>query len=107
MTASFREPPTILVAILLAGALCPRAEAGEAEARQGRWRECLSRNFDLQFALTGRDLAADAAFRACRGAETAYLAALIDSPLLDDDDIARARPALSGRIRAWLIGSRG
>ncbi len=107
MTASFRAPPTILVAMLLAAALCARAAAGEAEARQGLWRDCLSRNFDLHVALTGRDLAADAAFQTCRVAETAYLAALIDSPLLDDDDVARVRPALAGRIRAWLVGSGG
>ncbi|MCJ2092509.1 hypothetical protein MKK67_08355 [Methylobacterium sp. J-072] len=75
--------------------------------RHGGWRDCLSRNFRIQAALTDPDLAADAAFRACRGAEDAYLAALARSPLLDDDDIARARPMLAGRIRAWLVGSRG
>ena len=82
-------------AALLTLLLCAPASAGEAETLHGSWRACLSRNFALQSAITGRDLAADNAFHACRSAEDAYLAALAASPLLDEDDLARARPALA------------
>ena len=70
------------------------------------WRDCLSRNFRIQAVLTERDLAADAAFIACRGPPEAYLTALASSPLLDDADVARP-PLVAGRIRAWLIGRSG
>ncbi|SFL29476.1 hypothetical protein [Methylobacterium pseudosasicola] len=104
-------PPASLRSLLLLAATLlvsgPVRADSETEMRHGGWRDCLSRNFRIQAALTDPDLAADAAFRACRGAEEAYLAALARSPLLDDDDIARARPMLAGRIRAWLVGSRG
>jgi hypothetical protein len=100
--------PALLLAALLVLNVCGAAwAASETEGRHSDWRDCLSRNYRIQAALTARDLAADAAFQACRGAEDAYLAALAGSPLLDDDDVARARPLLAGRIRAWLVGSPG
>ena len=82
----------------------PLRAGSETEMRHGSWRDCFSHNFQIQATLTDPDLAADSAFQACRGAEEAYLAALTRSPLLDDDDVARARPRLTGRIRAWLVG---
>ncbi|MCJ2058557.1 hypothetical protein MKL09_18640 [Methylobacterium sp. J-048] len=102
--ASLASPLLLATMLLVSG---PARAAGETEVRHESWRVCLSRNFQIQAALTDPDLAADAAFQACRGAEDAYLAALARSPLLDDDDVARARPRLAGRIRAWLVGSRG
>ncbi|MDF2601776.1 MAG: hypothetical protein K0Q54_4599 [Methylobacterium brachiatum] len=104
------SPATFVSYALLAALLLvtgPARAGSETEMRHGSWRECLSRNFQIQAALTDPDPAADAAFRACRAAEEAYLAALARSPLLDDDDVARARPMLAGRIRAWLVSSRG
>lgn len=98
--------PFLLIAHLVAIACPARAESG-TEARHAIWRDCLARNFRVQVALTARDLAADAAFQACRAPEEAYLAALTGSPLLDDEDIVRARPLLAGRIRAWLISNPG
>jgi hypothetical protein len=100
-------PLLFLAVVLFAGASCPVNAASDAEVRHDIWRDCLSRNFRIQAALTEQDLAADAAFQACRGPEEAYLAALAGSPLLDDEDVARARPLLAGRIRAWLVGNRG
>lgn len=101
-------PPVLSCAALLVTVACGPARAGgEAETRHDLWRDCLSRNFQIQATLTERDLAADAAFRACRGPEDAYLSALAGSPLLADEDVVRARPLLAGRIRAWLIGGRG
>ncbi|SEN70753.1 hypothetical protein SAMN02799625_01775 [Methylobacterium sp. UNC300MFChir4.1] len=100
--------PLPLLAVVLVAAACGTARAAsETEARHAAWRDCVSRNFRIQAALTDRDLAADAAFRACRTAEDAYLATLAASPLLDDEDIGRARPLLAGRMRAWLVGNRG
>lgn len=106
MTPAYRVPRHALAALVLIGTASSQAAAGDAEMRQDSWRGCLRRHFALQASLTGRDLAADAAFHACRDAEDAYLAALSASPLLDIDDVARARPALSGRVRAWLVGNR-
>ena len=100
--------PAPLLAIVLVAAAWGTARApSETELRHAAWRDCVSRNFGIQAALTDRDLAVDAAFRACRSAEDAYLATLADSPLLDGDDVIRARPLLAGRIRAWLVGDRG
>ncbi|MGU3419948.1 hypothetical protein [Methylobacterium sp. D54C] len=100
--------PVPLLAVVFVAAACGTARAAsETEARHAAWRDCVSRNFRIQAALTDRDLAADAAFRACRTAEDAYLATLAASPLLDDEDIGRARPLLAGRMRAWLVGNRG
>jgi isoaspartyl peptidase/L-asparaginase-like protein (Ntn-hydrolase superfamily) len=101
------SPAPLVAALLILGASGTARAASETEGRHALWRDCLSRNFRIQAALTGRDSAADAAFQACRSAEDAYLDALAGSPLLADDDIARARPLLAGRIRAWLVGSRG
>lgn len=106
MTPAYRASRNALAALLVIGAAASRAAAGDAAIREDSWRDCLGRHFALHASLTGRDLAADAAFHACRDAEDAYLAALSASPLLDIDDIARARPALAGRIRAWLVGGR-
>jgi hypothetical protein len=103
-SATFASPVLLAAMLLVSG---PVRAGGETEMRHGNWRDCLSRNFDVQATLTDPDPAADAAFRACRGAEEAYLTALARSPLLDDDDVARARPMLAGRIRAWLVGGRG
>ncbi|MEE7438554.1 hypothetical protein [Methylobacterium oryzae] len=100
--------PVPLLAVVLVAAACGTARAAsETEARHAAWRDCVSRNFRIQAALTDRDLAADAAFRACRTTEDAYLATLAASPLLDDEDVGRARPLLAGRMRAWLVGNRG
>ncbi|GJE14509.1 MULTISPECIES: hypothetical protein [Methylobacterium] len=101
------SPALLVAALLVAGAAGPARAASETESRHAVWRDCLRRNFGIQAALTERDLAADAAFQACRSAEENYLSALSGSPLLDDEDVARARPLLAGRIRAWLVGSRG
>ena len=101
------SPALLLAPLLILGATDPVRAASETESRHAVWRDCLSRNFGIQAALTERDLAADAAFRTCRSAEEAYLTALTNSPLLDDDDVARARPLLAGRARAWLVGGRG
>ncbi|MEL6060894.1 MULTISPECIES: hypothetical protein [unclassified Methylobacterium] len=105
--ARFVSPVPLLTAVVLIAIACPaRADAGAA-TRHAIWRDCLTRNFKVQAALTARDLAADAAFQACRAPEEAYLAALMASPLLDGEDIARAKPLLAGRIRAWLISNPG
>ena len=103
----YQAPALLLAALLVVAAAGPARAASETESRHAAWRDCLSRNFEIQAALTKLDLAADAALRACRGAEEAYLTALAGSPLLDDTDVARARPLLAGRIRAWLVGDRG
>ena len=105
--ASHVTPVTLLAVVLVAAACGTARAASETEARHAAWRDCVSRNFRIQAALTDRDLAADAAFRACRTAEDAYLATLAASPLLDDEDVGRARPLLAGRMRAWLVGNRG
>ncbi|MCJ2089300.1 hypothetical protein MKK88_25400 [Methylobacterium sp. E-005] len=97
----------VVAASLLIGLSCPARADGETATRHALWRDCLARTFRIQAALTAPDLAADAAFQACRAPEDAYLAALTSSPLLDPDDIAHARPLLAGRIRAWLIGRPG
>lgn len=101
------SPVPFLMAVLLVATVCPAQADSGAATRHAIWRDCLARNFRVQVELTARELAADAAFRACRAPEAAYLAALSGSPLLDDEDIARARPLLAGRIRAWLISNPG
>ncbi len=93
---------SLAVALLLGGA----ARAGETADRHAAWRGCLDRNFGLQAVLTSRVLAADAALRACRTAERAYLDALAASPLIDGDETEEARPALVARARLWLLGRR-
>jgi hypothetical protein len=96
------------LAVLLAAASAARAEppapVSDAAASHAAWHDCLRQAYGLRATLSGRDLAADAALRACRGAENAYLAALSTSPLLDADDVTRVRPALVIKARAWLTG---
>lgn len=102
--------PLVLAAAIVAGTLPGLGPvptfAGAAAELHGAWRVCLHRSFGLQASLSGRMPAADAALRACRDAEEAYLAALSASPLLDGDDVARVRPALLMRARDWLLGRR-
>lgn len=80
--------------------------SGDVAALHAAWQGCLHRSFGLRATLAGPNLAADAALRACRGPEEAYLAALSVSPLVDDEDVARVRPALLARARGWLLGQR-
>jgi len=98
----FSLPVLSAAAIMVALTAAP-ALAGDAASAHTSWRGCLGRAYVEGAAFTGRDLAADAALRSCRGEETAYLAALSDSPLLDADDIAQARPDLVARARAALL----
>jgi len=79
------------------------AEAGGAADLHAAWRGCLQRSFTVQAALTSRTHAAEASVRACKASEAAYLAALSASPLLDDEDVARARPDLIQRAKGWLL----
>jgi len=96
--------PRFLALAALAVAFIPGSVlAGDAAGAHQTWRECLGHAYLTGAAYTGRDLAADAAIRACRGEETAYLAALSTSPLLDEDDMAQARPQLIARARAQLL----
>ncbi len=102
MAAPFASPSGPLSAAHRGCADRRPALAGDAASAQlveklPRTRLCRGRG------LHGRDLAADAALRSCRGEENAYLAALSDSPLLDADDIAQARPDLVARARAALL----
>lgn len=82
----------------------PRSD--DVAALHAAWQGCLHRSFGLRASLTSPNLAADDALRACRGPEEAYLAALSVSPLLDDADVTRVRPALLARARGWLLGQR-
>lgn len=85
---------------------CPGAGSAQASGvadLHDTWRGCLTRTFGFQSALTSRTLAADIALRTCRGSEMAYLSALSTSPLVDEDDVARVRPALLERARGWLL----
>ncbi|MCJ2015280.1 hypothetical protein [Methylobacterium sp. J-076] len=91
------------LALTAAALLAPAAAlAGDAAAAHSSWKSCLDHAYVSRAAVTGQDLAAAAALRACRGEETAYLSALSASPLLDGDDIAQARPELVARARAAL-----
>lgn len=102
-------PRKVLSAALFAAcalALAPAsARAGDAATAHQTWQDCLGHAYVTGVAYTGRDLAADAAFRSCRGEEAAYLTALSASPLLDGDDIAQARPELVARARTQLLVS--
>ena len=97
---------TFALILAVTAPLAVRAEPGKAASGHAAWHECLRDAYALRASLTGEDLAADAALRACRGVETAYLASLSASPLLDDEDVARVRPALVLRARDWLTGRR-
>lgn len=93
-----------VLALTAAAVLVPAtARAGDAASAHMSWSRCLNHAFVERASVTGRDLAADAALRACRGEEGAYLTALSASPLLDGDDIAQARPELVARARAALL----
>ena len=93
-----------LLAALAALSISGSALANDAASTHRSWTDCLGRSYVSGIAYTGRDLAADAAFRACRGEESAYLEALSASPLLDSDDIAQTRPELVARARHRLFG---
>ena len=96
-------PIAILVMILLAGG----ASAGTpVDARFQAWRGCLAGAFTLGASLSGAELAADSAFKECREDERAYLSALSATPLVDEEDVARARPALLVRTKQWLLTAR-
>lgn len=96
-----------LAALLVTGALVNETRAGTpVEFRHQAWRSCLVSAFTLRAALASPMLAADAAFGECRENETAYLAALSASPLVDEDDVARAKPALLARAKTWLLTNR-
>ena len=95
-----------VLATLLAGLGIGPAAANDVAELHSSWRDCLHRSFDFQVALTSRTLAADTALRACRHGEEAYLGALSTSPMVDDDDVARVRPALLQRARGWLLSGR-
>lgn len=97
---------SLALALTLALSLGTTARASEAGDRHAVWQGCLDRNFGVQAVLTSRVLAADAAVRACRDAEKAYLAALATSPLLDAEEATEARPALLARARNRLLGRR-
>lgn len=75
----------------------------EVATLHSSWRGCLQRHFGLQAVLTSRTFAAESAVKSCRGSEAAYLAALSTSPLLDDEDVSRVRPALIQRAKGWLL----
>ena len=97
----------ILSAAALGLALCA-ATGARAESPVGvqaaAWQACLTDAFALQAVLSSRTLAADSALRECRERESAYLAALSASPLVDGEDVARVRPALLARARSQLLG---
>lgn len=105
------EPSTMTIragaacALLLALSLgCSGpARAGEAADLHAAWKGCLQRSFAAQAVQTSRADAVEASLRACKARETAYLAALSTSPLLDDEDVARARPALIQKAKGWLL----
>ena len=97
-----------ILAFIFASTIAASAARAEsaASARHEAWRTCLSDAFALRAALSNRVPAADAALRECRDSESAYLAALSMSPLIDGDDVARVRPALLVRARSWLLSVR-
>ncbi|GJD30131.1 hypothetical protein PMNALOAF_1375 [Methylobacterium adhaesivum] len=79
------------------------ARAGETADLHAAWRGCLQRSFTVKAAVTSRTDAVEASLRACKTSEAAYLASLATSPLVDDEDVARARPALIQRAKGWLL----
>ncbi|GLS43639.1 hypothetical protein [Methylobacterium brachythecii] len=100
---------TIARLVILAGSLATAAPAlagGSVGDRHDAWRACLSDAFKLRAALSGKALAAESAIRECRDSETAYLSALATSPLVDDEDVTRVRPALLVRARTWLLSGK-
>ena len=105
MTICARALPALcLLSAILSAPSCASTDAAPGVADlHGTWRACLHRNFTLQVALSSRVIAADVALRTCRPSEQAYLTALSASPLVDDDDVARVRPALLLRAKGWLL----
>ena len=104
MTIRDRAMPALtLLCVILSAPLAQAEDRPGVADRHGAWRACLHRNFALQAALSSRVIAADAALRTCRPSEQAYLAALSTSPLVDDEDVARVRPALLLRAKGWLL----
>jgi hypothetical protein len=105
MTTLNRLPAVLLLAAIVP--LCWMAPATARDADVGAlhasWRGCLHRNFDLQALVTSRTLAVESAVKSCRSSEAAYLAALSTSPLVDDEDVSRVRPALIQRAKGWLL----
>jgi hypothetical protein len=97
--------PVLLAASLFACAAPACAETSVSE-RHDAWRGCLSDAFNLRAALSSRSLAADSALRECRDSEAAYLSALSHSPLVDEEDVERVRPALLVRARGWLLSGK-
>lgn len=94
-----------LPALALLAAVPARAESPEG-ARHAEWQSCLDEAFSEQVRTTSRSFAATKAVTTCRDREEAYLGALAGSPLLDDEDVARIRPALIARARDRLMGER-
>ena len=102
MTIRARALPALCLLSAILSAASANAAPGVADLH-GAWRACLHRNFTLQVALSSRVIAADVALRTCRPSEQAYLTVLSASPLVDDDDVARVRPALLLRAKGWLL----
>ena len=100
-------PAAVILSSLVAFAAfaTPAAADTAAGPHFAAWQSCLTEAFDAEGSRASRPVAADAALRACRTREDAYLAALAASPLLDGEDVARARPALITRVRDRLIGA--
>ncbi|QIJ74616.1 hypothetical protein GU700_08515 [Methylobacterium sp. NI91] len=94
-----------LPALALLAAVPARAESPEG-VRHAAWQSCLDEAFSEQVRTTSRSFAATKAVTTCRDREEAYLGALAGSPLLDDEDVARIRPALIARARDRLMGER-
>ncbi|GEO98660.1 hypothetical protein [Methylobacterium haplocladii] len=92
---------TALIACLMSAG--PVMAEGSVSDRHDAWHACLTDAFTLRAALSGRALAAETALRECRESETAYLSALSASPLIDEEDVTRVRPALLVRARTWLL----
>jgi hypothetical protein len=100
---------TIVRLVIITGTLAAAAPAmaeSSVSDRHDAWRACLSDAFSLRAALSGQTLAAEAAIRECRDSETAYLSALSTSPLVDEEDVTRVRPALLVRARTWLLSGK-
>ncbi len=105
MAAHLFPARAALIAASLVGLIPGGAMAGDAATAHHSWQACLGQAYVTGASYTGRDLAADAALRACRGEESAYLTALSASPLLDAEDIAQARPELVARARTQLLAT--
>ncbi len=99
-----RLPAAAAIALALSHAAAAETQSPTANLHSA-WQSCLRDAFSLKASLSSPSLAADAALRECRRSETAYLDTLSLSPLLDEEDVAKARPALVARARLWLIGA--